>query len=272
MSTTYTKEVSVEPLNDRKGAVVRGIDATRLAEGQADFLRAAWRENGMLILKDQELDEDQQRTFAGVFGQVSDDGEYGDQQYVSNVAEGALTPHGELAFHTDNSWSLNPLRGIMLHGIVVPPPGAGGETLFADVRLALALLPASLLDRIRDLRIVHSYPDQTRYVAIPGPDPRPGMPTSTHPVVMSHPVTGQPLLFCSPRHFDRFEGLDADEGLALAQELATYIDRPEIIYKHQWSAGDLVIWDNLLYQHARTNFDRKHRRHLRRTQIGAPAA
>jgi alpha-ketoglutarate-dependent taurine dioxygenase len=97
------------------------------------------------------------------------------------------------------------------------------------------------------------------------------MPTSTHKLAFSHPVTGSTLLFCSPRHFDRIVGWPPESGLALAQELSTYIDRPEVIYKHAWLPGDLVVWDNIRLQHARTDFDRKYRRHLRRTQVGEPA-
>jgi alpha-ketoglutarate-dependent taurine dioxygenase len=79
-------------------------------------------------------------------------------------------------------------------------------------------------------------------------------------------------LFCSPRHFDCIVGLSAADGLSLAQELTRYINRPECVYEHAWKPGELVVWDNLQLQHARTNFDRKYRRHLRRTQVGEPSA
>jgi taurine dioxygenase len=272
MSGTATaSRVTVEPLGKLRGAVIRGLDAANLSEADRDFLRRAFKEHAVLILKNQTLDEEQQKNFAAVFGPISDEGEYGAQMYVGNVKEGSLTPHGELAFHMDHSWSPSPLRAILLHALEVPPKGAGGETLFADVGKAYARLPDEVRRRIEGLQIIHSYPDQSKHVAIPGPDPRPGMPTAKHPIVMAHPLTGEKLLLCSPRHFDRIEGWDHQKGIDLAMELATYINQPEIVYSHSWEAGDLVVWDNLQFQHARTDFDRSYRRNLRRTQVGAPA-
>jgi alpha-ketoglutarate-dependent taurine dioxygenase len=271
---TYdTRSLRIEALTATTGAVVSGIDAGAAIDDELKTrLREAWWKHGLLLLREQKLDEDQQRAFASIFGEISSEGEYGDQNYVSNVIPEGLTPHGELAFHVDHSWSDHPLRGLMLYAIEVPPDGNGGETKFADVKRAYELLPEGVRRKIGDLKIVHTYPDQSKHVPIPGPDPRPGMPTATHPIVYPHPATNEKLLFCSPRHFDRIEGFTAEEGLALAEELCGYIGRDEVVYMHPWRPGDLVVWDNLRLQHARTNFDRKFRRHLRRTQIGEPAA
>lgn len=263
--------IKSEPLTPFMGARISGVDAGAPMDAKVkQRLREEWWKHGLLVLSDQSLDEDQQRAFGRIFGEISSDGEYGDQHYVSNVAPGGLVPHGELAFHVDHSWSERPLRGIMLHAIEVPPAGAGGETLFADVKRAYELLDPALRDRIDRLEIVHTYPDQTKHIPIPGPDPRPGMPTATHPLAFPHPITGKKMIFCSPRHFDRIPGLTPEAGLALAEQLAGHISRPEIGYKHVWRPGDLAVWDNLRLQHARTNFDRQYRRHLRRTQIGEP--
>ncbi|TAM92532.1 TauD/TfdA family dioxygenase [bacterium] len=265
--------LDLRPISSIAGVEVLGVDLRRpVTEDVQRSLREAWHHHALLLFRNQELSEEDQLRAARIFGEISTEGEYGDQNYVSNVIPDGLTPHGELAFHVDHSWSDNPLRGLMLYAIEAPPAGSGGETKFANVKLAYELLPPHVQARIANLQIVHTYPDQNKHVPIPGPDPRPGMPTSTHPLVFPHPVTGEKLLFCSPRHFDRIVGLSADEGLALAHELTGYIDRPEVVYTHVWHPGDLVVWDNLQLQHARTNFDRAYRRHLRRTQIGMPAA
>ncbi len=259
----------LSPLTDFMGALVTGIDVSRpIGEEARNFLREAWWRHGLLLLREQHIDEAQQAEFAGIFGEVSNEGEYGAQNYVSNTIADGIVPVGELAFHVDHSWSDDPLRGLMLYGIEVPP--VGGNTRFVDVKKAFELLSPAQRQRIQALRIVHSYPDQTKHLPIPGPDPRPGMPSSTHPMAFPHPVTGETLLFCSPRHFDRIAGWSAEESLALAQEMAAHMERPDIIYSHPWRPGDLIVWDNLRLQHARTNFDPKHRRHLRRTQIGRP--
>ncbi len=272
MKANDIEHLRVEALSPFVGARITGVDAgAPMDEALKQRLRQAWWKYGLLHFPDQKIDEAQQLAFAEIFGQISNDGEYGPQHYVSNVTEKGLVPHGELAFHVDHSWSSEPLRGLMLFGIEVPPEGAGGDTLFADVKRAFELLPPALKEQIKDLQIVHTYPDQTKHIPIPGPDPRPGMPTATHPLAFPHPATGELCLFCSPRHFDRIVGWSAEASLALAQRLAEHIKSPEIVYTHKWHQGDIVLCDNLRLQHARTDFDRAHRRHLRRTQIGAPS-
>jgi taurine dioxygenase len=271
MLTKDNTRMRVEPITPFMGARVTGIDAAApMDEALKQQLRETWWHYGLLHFPGQNLDEAAQLAFASIFGQISEEGEYGPQHYVSNVSENGLVPHGELAFHVDHSWSPTPLRGLMLYGIEVPPEGEGGDTLFADAKRAWELLPSALKERLRELQIVHTYPDQSNHVPIPGPDPRPGMPTSTHPLAYPHPATGEIGIFCSARHFDRIVGWSAEQSLALAQELVGHISKPEIIHAHKWHRGDLILWDNLRLQHARTNFDRRHRRHLRRTQIGEP--
>lgn len=267
------RQLEFRPVSPVAGVEVIGVDLREeLPEETKKRLREAWHTYALLLFRGQELTEDDQLRVCRIFGQNSAEGEYGDQQYVSNVIPEGLTPHGDLAFHCDHSWSDTPLRGIMLYALEVPPEGAGGETMFADVKRTWDRLPAEVRERIKDLKIVHTYPDQSKHVPIPGPDPRPGMPTATHPIAYPHPITGETLLFCSPRHFDRIVGWSHADGIALAEELSRYINQPEVIYKHPWKVGDLVLWDNLRLQHARTNFDRKYRRHMRRTQVGDPIA
>ena len=264
--------LQLRPISPVAGVEVVGIDLRdELSDSMKQKLRDAWHEHAILLFRGQELDEEQQLKIAKVFGEISDEGEYGEQNYVSNVVADGLTPHGELAFHCDHSWSDEPLRGLMLYAIETPPAGAGGETRFADMKLVWEKLPPEMQTQFRKLEIVHTYPDQTKHVPIPGPDPRPGAATSTHDLALTHPATGETILFCSPRHFDRIVGWNGADGIALAEDLARRIDQPDVTYSHGWKPGDLVLWDNIRLQHARTNFDRSYRRHLRRTQIGNPA-
>jgi taurine dioxygenase len=46
-------------------------------------------------------------------------------------------------------------------------------------------------------------------------------------------------------------GLPDDESEQLLEELFAHINDPAGTWQHDWSDGDLVIWDNLAVQHAR---------------------
>jgi taurine dioxygenase len=66
---------------------------------------------------------------------------------------------------------------------------------------------------------------------------------------------------------DFIVGLPKDRSDALLERLCKELERPEFIYEHVWRVGDVLLWDNLAVQHARTDFDPNERRALRRTQL-----
>src|SRR5262249_49869039 len=92
----------------------------------------------------------------------------------------------------------------------------------------------------------------------PRPAPRPVRrppPLAEHPVLEKHPVTGENLLFFSRRHAEALIGVSPEESEALMDEIATYFERSESILRHEWRVGDVVLWDNLAIQHARTDYN-----------------
>jgi len=254
-------DLAIRPLSPGFGVEVLGLDLGRdINEPVKQSLRDAWDRHSLLLFRDQLISDDDVDRVASIFGEITQEGPVGDNPYVSNTIPDGLVPNGELFFHTDLSFVEHPvLHGLVLYAHEVPPEGAGGDTLFSSVKLAYQLLPAELRERIKHLQIVHKSP----YHPQVDPPLR-----ATKSMVYTHPVTSEKILYCSPRHFEQIVGMTAEEGQALVDELAAYISRPEIVYKHSWRPYDLVLWDNLVLQHARTNFDPNHRRHLRRSKIG----
>ena len=225
--------------------------------------------HGLLVFREQHLTAEAQLRLAAVFGQVECDNETATGfNYVSNVAEDGVNPAGPLGFHTDHSMYPNLLYGIMLYGIQVPPEGAGGETLFASAKLAYAALPESLKQRIEGLTSRHGYPDLSKSQAFPGI--LADGPHAERPLALLHPYTADKILFLSRRHVDCILELPRSESDALIETLSAYLGRPEHVYRHVWRPGDVVVWDNIALQHARTDFDPRWPRHLRRMQIGNP--
>jgi taurine dioxygenase len=270
-----TSELVLRPLSPAAGAEILGVDLRgEISEGTREQLRDAWRRYALLLFRDQELTKMEQRRVAQIFGTVTDESfarlsprAKDGFDYVSNIVEGGINPSGELGFHTENSMFERPLRGLMLYALEMPPEGEGGDTLFSNLKLAYQSLPPALRRQIANLRVRHGYPDGTKGRAVPGLLADDDAPHSIHPLTYAHPDSGEPLLFLSRRHVDCIVDLPRDQSLALIEELASYIGRPEHTYRHTWKARDLVVWDNFTLQHARTNFDPKHRRHLRRLQL-----
>jgi taurine dioxygenase len=261
-----TAEIAVRALSPF-GAEIGGIDLRDdWSEATAQRLRGAFDTHALLVFHDQELAKGRLREVAAIFGPITDQGEApGGFNIVSNLLQKGANEAGEyslgngdgpLKFHFDHCFEEMPLKGIMLYGAEVPPPGSGGDTLFADMRAATQLLPKPLLQRVAKLNIHHRARNRT------------GDPEHTHPLLWRHPITGAPILFFSRNHAKRIVELSGEESAAMMEEFPAYIERPEVNYRHAWQPKDLVVWDNLALQHARTDFDPSYRRHMLRYQIG----
>ena len=204
------------------------------------------------------------------------------------TADGKLPtryPHRK-GWHTDQSYR-RPPPDISLFFAVRPVPQGEGQTLFADGAAAYAALPSALKERIAGLEGLHVQPGsgRSREAVRAGDTPRPLQPherSQCQPVARVHPVTGEPALYlCESGQMDWQEGpLVGMEpgpdgaGGRLLDELMSHLTRPEFVYVHEWSAGDLVIWDNRCLVHTATWFDAAvHERVMWRTTVhGNPGA
>jgi taurine dioxygenase len=256
--------LTIRPLSP-VGAEVIGLDLSQeIPAATQRTLQDAFNEHALLLFRNQDLEISDLKRTAAVFGTISNQGEApGGVNLVSNVnapgmnAAGEMTLRGgdgELQFHFDHCFQEHPLKGILLYSVEVPP--TGGDTLFADVRIATRRLPAQIRDRIDGLQIRHKSHLRT------------GQPEWIHPIMYEHPRTGERILFFSKLQAREILGISADDSAELFEKFPGYIESEDIIYRHQWQPKEVVVWDNLALQHARETFDPKYRRHLQRVQIG----
>jgi alpha-ketoglutarate-dependent taurine dioxygenase len=93
-------------------------------------------------------------------------------------------------------------------------------------------------------------------------------PPVRHPLVRTNPVNGRKTLFLGA-HASHIEGLPVDEGRALLKELLAHVTQPAFCYRHAWTVGDLIVWDNRCVLHRATPFDAaRYKRLMQRTTIG----
>jgi len=204
------------------------------------------------------------------------------------TADGKLPvqyPHRK-GWHTDQSYR-RPPPDISLFYAVTPVAKDRGQTLFASGTLAYEALPANLKKRVESLEGIHSQPGtgRSRDAVLRGDTPKPAAPhqlPQRQPVVRNHPVTGKPALYlCEYGQMDwidgPFVGLEPGpngEGARLLDELMTHYTRPEFIYVHEWTQGDVVVWDNRCLVHTATWYDHEHEQRMmwRTTVRGNPGA
>ena len=263
------------PLAPALGVEIEGVDLARsLDVATAAALRAAFARHHLLLLRGQDLDEAAQVRFARLIGPVSHRGVYmkeRDASHVSNARPDGILGSGVLHFHSDHTFFRHPLKAICLHALEVPR--SGGDTLFANVMEAYDKLPAELKARIEDLVSLQlfdyagDYNRRTLERDAPADAPR-----CRHPLVRVDPASGRRLLFLHLHTTARIDGLSDAEADALMDELAGYIADPAIGYRHVWRPGDVLVWNNITLQHARTDFDPAERRTLRRVPIAVSDA
>jgi alpha-ketoglutarate-dependent taurine dioxygenase len=88
-----------------------------------------------------------------------------------------------------------------------------------------------------------------------------------HPLVREHPLARREALYVG-RWATDIEGLPIDEGVEIVRRLREFAVSEAFVYKHEWRAGDAILWDNRCAQHSALPFDdERHERHMHRTTL-----
>jgi len=185
----------------------------------------------------------------------------------------AVFLRGTQRWHTDSSFRPVPALCTMLYAVEVPD--AGGETQFADMRLAFDRLSPDERTEISSLRLVHSYEySRANNPGVMEPmsdDERAKYPPVEHPWARMN-SDGRRSLYMGG-HASHIAGQDPTSSRRRFAELEAELLTDEVVYEHHWRPGDLVVWDNRTMLHRLMAYDIAHcRRVMRRiTVAGSPA-
>lgn len=270
--------VVITPTSKTIGAEVAGIDPEDLVADDSIVatLLDALEANGVLVFRDLNLDPETQIAFCRRIGELDySEGHYpvpGIYRVTREAAKNSSAEYlkGTFHWHIDGCTPLHgepPQKATLLSAKAVED--AGGETEFASTYAAYDALTEEEKRRFASLRVIHSLEASQRLVY---PDPTPeqvagwrSRPTSVHPLVWTHRSGRRSLLIGA--HADHVVGMDADESQALLDELLDRATADEVIYRHHWSVGDTVIWDNTGVMHRATPYPAGSPRELLRTTI-----
>lgn len=275
----------LRPIEGGLGAIITGIDLREpAAPALKDFIRSAFLDHHLLVIRDQQLTRPQMASFATVFGEVEGnvfrkpDGSTMELVHeISNLdADGRPAEKPFLKsnyfWHTDKAYLAVPALLTMLHALELPD--TGGDTQFADMTRAYAELPTDTQRRIADLRVVHSleYMRVSTNDRLPTEDEKRAAPPVTHPLVRVHPETSERSLYLG-MYCSHIIGMEGAEGRKLLDDLLAHATQPRFVYTHKWQPGDLVFWDNRCLLHrAVANYEMgKSRRVLQRLVVKGTA-
>ena len=146
--------------------------------------------------------------------------------------------------------------------------------MWADLGGAYRELPVELRDLIRDLSAVHGV-DRSLLASVrrhQGVDVsrelRRRHEPVVHPLVRTHPTSGEPLLFLCPMYLRSVVGLEPAESGALLRRLHSVLDDPRLSIRWSWTVGDLVVWDEAATNHKALADHAPRRRVMRRCVAG----
>lgn len=273
--------LGIQPLTGALGAELSGIDATvPLGPDDLHALRSAVVTHKVVVLRDQRY------TLAALESLTAQLGGHGPTPFLESEAdhpgivrvvkeaeEGGFVFGG--AWHTDYSFQPQPPSFTLLWSVEVPP--YGGDTVWSDQALAFSRLSRGLQATLRGLRAVHSA--GTAYAAdgflartaagrtmrINSSDE--ALAEQTHPVVVSHPETGEEALFVNPTYTTQIDGWTAAESAALLGFLYQHSVREPFTCRVRWTPETLVIWDNRVTQHLAIDDYRGFRREMYRSTV-----
>jgi alpha-ketoglutarate-dependent taurine dioxygenase len=246
--------VDVRPLSGSIGAEVHGVDVSRdLDDDLIAEIRAAWLEHLVLFFPGQDLTPERQRAFAARFGEITE----------AHPVEPALVGHPQVLpvdsaygqtdfWHTDVTFMARPPMASMLYAIQLPP--AGGDTMYANMRLAYETL-AEPLRQLCDELVAYHYAEDYAAAAANGDGKEwEGAPVEKivpveHPVVREHPETGRRALFVNPGFTVLLKGFNGPQSADLLRLLYKHATQPEFMCRYRWEPGSLAFWDNRATMH-----------------------
>jgi alpha-ketoglutarate-dependent 2,4-dichlorophenoxyacetate dioxygenase len=174
-------------------------------------------------------------------------------------------------WHTDSSFKRVPALASMLSGRECPPEG--GETEYASMRVAYDRLPDEMKRKLEGRIAVHSFIYSRALVAkdLLRPEDEAQVPPVEQVMIRTNPVNGKKSIFVAS-HASHIVGMAVEEGRKLIHELIELATEPNYVYRHAWTAGDLVMWDNRCTLHRGRPWDgTKYRRVMHRTTVAGAA-
>jgi taurine dioxygenase len=281
----------VIPSGHTLGAAVEGLDLAKpLSDEQFDSVIDALGQYGVLRFPRQELMASELKAFSCRFGELEINVanmfyEPGipEVMILSNIVENGkpvgLSDAGQ-SWHTDMSYSKDIAFCNVLYGIKIPHRNGRslGNTEFCDMRAAYDELPGELKQKLEGKTVLHDFNKFWEMMRREKGSQRPPLteaqrkakPPVSHPIFLTHPITGQKHLYANPGYAVRINELPQKESDATLEFLFEHQTSPKFRYANRWQVGDVLMWDNMRTIHnAVDDYRADEPRYIKRCQVMA---
>jgi len=228
------------------GAVITGIDLRVSKEISINEIKKAFLKYSVLIFKNQKLDPEDLRNVSLIWGEplihpvFKGIENYPEIIQIQNLGE---KYHTNAHWHSDVTFEVKPPDATLLYSIEIPDEG--GDTLFSNQYLAYEGLSNGLKENLANKLAVHS---NLGVVILSGGNAKDAKEVD-HPVVRTHPESGRKALYVTEAFVKEIKGLDSKASQEVLKKLYQHASCEDYIYRHKWTVGDLVVWDNRCVLH-----------------------
>jgi alpha-ketoglutarate-dependent taurine dioxygenase len=285
------QHITALPLAAAMGAEIRGADLARLTDAQFAEIEDALFRHKMVYLRGQHIGHAEHHAFSRRFGPFAEDA-YTDgmpgfrevQPIIKEADDRSAHVFGS-GWHTDSPFLEEPPAITILRSVETPP--YGGDTMWANAALALTMLPEDTRNAIAGLRVRFSMRDvlasaqvnaeerdspigrlvATRSLSALPEGLQRKVEGAVHPLVRTHPRTGEQSLYLDPSYAIGIEGMSQSEGAALLKMLCDHLTQPAFTCRLRWEPDMVALWDNRLCVHQAFNDYDGFRREMYRTTV-----
>jgi taurine dioxygenase len=285
--------LEVIPSGKILGATVAGLDLAQPLN-DADFatVRNALGAHGVLRFPRQQLTAQQLVDFSVRFGMLEINVANSFQEpglpevmILSNIIENGkpigLSDAGQ-SWHTDMSYSKTIAFANVLYGIRIPRRGGKtlGNTEFCNMHAAYEGLPDDLKRRLEGKTVLHDFNKFWEMMRREKGSKRPPLteaqrnakPPVSHPIFLTHPLTGREVLYANPGYSMRINELPVKESDEILAFLFEHQTQTAYRYAHLWEEGDLMLWEDIGTIHnAVADYGPHEPRLIKRCQVMATA-
>lgn len=248
------------------GARITGLDlAQPLSATQRDAVEQALGKYGVVSFPAQGLSAGNLRDFAANFGTLEINvanlyhaPDLPEVMILSNIVEDGkpigLSDAGQ-DWHTDMSYSKTIAFSNVLYGLRIPMRDGKslGNTEFCNMHAAYDGLPQDLKDELDGMTITHDFNKFWEMMRREKGSTRPPLteeqrrkkPPVSHPVFLTHPITGRKVLYANPGYSMRINELSAERSAEVLSFLFEHQLQEKYRYRHNWAVGDVLMWDNM---------------------------
>ena len=262
--------MDIHPLTGFVGAEITGINLAQTTKEEIQAIKEAWLKHKVLVFRDQDITRQEHIAFGKNFGKLEvhpfapHPKKYPE---IVKIISNDKVQYAASNWHSDVTWRQKPSMGSILRGRTIPE--VGGDTSFANTAEAYNRLDPKIKDRVDSLYAIHDFSKTfgRNMSEKEREEKQRKYPPARHPVIRTHPETGERGIYTNKPFVSHIEGIANEESEYLLKSLHHAIQSPSVQCRIKWEVDTVVMWDNRIVQHQASNDFYPQNRHVERVTI-----